>query len=246
MVSSTGTSSTTKSPIARKPLWLTLAAVACGVAILLGLGTWQLQRLQWKNELIASLTVRLAADPVALPADLSDPEITFLRVRVAGIFDHDAELRLLSRTRDGAVGLHLMTPLTTSGGRVVLVDRGWAPAADDPAVTRPAGEVVVEGAVRAFEAPNRFTPANDPAGNAWFNPDRAAMAAAVGVAEVAEVYIGAISPVAAITAGELPIGDPPGVNLRNNHLGYALTWYGLAAALIVVAGLAMRRRTGDG
>lgn len=215
--------------------------MACGVAILIGLGTWQVQRLQWKTALIAALAARLDADPVALPADLSDPaRLAFLRVRVTGVFDHDAELRLLSRTRGGAAGLHLMTPLTMASGAVVLVDRGWVPAADDPAIARPAGDVTVDGAVRAFVAPGRFTPANDPAGNAWFNPDRAAMAAAVGADDVAAVYIGAI------TSGEtLPAGDPPGVNLRNNHLGYALTWYGLAGAMVVVAVAAMRRRPED-
>ena len=223
----------------RKPRWLAVVAVACGVAVLLGLGTWQVQRLQWKNALIADLAARLAAAPVGWPADLSDPAgLAFLRVRVRGAFDHEAELHLLSRTRDGAVGLHLMTPLRLATGEVVLVDRGWVADADDPAIARPAGPVEVEGALRLFEAPGRFTPANDAAGNAWFYPDRAAMAAAAGVGEVAAVYIGAIN-------DGLPAGDPPGINLRNNHLGYAITWYGLAAALVVVAVLAGRRRTED-
>ncbi len=232
---------TTRPDKARR--WVAAAGMASALAILLSLGTWQVQRLQWKTALIEELTARLSADAVAFPVDLArvSDDLQFLRVRVSGRFKHDGELELLSRTRGGVVGMHLMVPLEIAPGRFVLVDRGWVrdPAAAE--VSRPPGEVEVEGVIRTFQPPGRFTPDNDPVRNMWFNPDLAAMAEAAGVNDAAPVYVTAIAP------DGVPAGDPPGVNLRNSHLAYAITWYSLALVLLVMAAVAMvRGRLGYG
>ena len=222
--------------------WLTAGVVACAVAMLLSLGTWQVARLKWKVALIDELAVRVAAEAVAFPIDLqaADDDLQFLRVRISGTFKHSGEQHLFSRTRGGVAGFHLMTPLEMAPGRYVFVDRGWV---SDPAaagISRPEQEVVVEGVIRNFLAPGTFTPDNDPAANMWFNPDLQAMAEAAEVSAVAPVYIAAITPEGA------PVGDPPGINLRNNHLGYAITWYSLAVALLgMVAAALFRRKESD-
>lgn len=223
-------------------VWLSIGAVVGALAILLFLGTWQVVRLQWKTALIDELAARVGAEAVAFPIDLrvADDDLQFLRVRVSGTFKHAGEQRLFSRTRGGVAGFHLMTPLEMAPGRYVFVNRGWV---SDPAaagISRPDRQVVVEGVIRNFLPPGSFTPDNDPAANMWFNPDLEAMANAAGVSDVAPVYIAAITPEGA------PVGDPPGVNLRNNHLGYAITWYGLAAALLgVVAAAVFKRKESD-
>lgn len=221
--------------------WLAAAGVALALAILLSLGTWQVQRLQWKTALIDELTARLGAEAVPFPIDLAraDDDLQFLRVRVSGTYKHDGELLLFSRTRGGVAGFHLMTPMAIAPGRFVLVDRGWVRDPAAPAVSRPVGDVAVEGVIRTFQPPGRFTPDNNPGANMWFHPDLAAMAEAAGIADAAPVYV------AAITREGLPVGDPPGVNLRNSHLAYAITWYSLAVVLLgMVAVAAVRGKNG--
>ncbi len=205
--------------------------------VLIALGTWQVQRLAWKAELIAFVEAQLAAPAVPLPADLSQPGdisgFEFRRVAVTGTLLHDREI-YLAATHRGKVGFHVITPLRRDGGGFVLVDRGWVPAeARDPprrAEGQIEGVVTIEGLVRAPDEPGWLTPDNDLAKNYWFWRDVAAMAAFARVD--APPLIVEAGP--ALNPGGLPIGRALRFDIPNDHLQYAITWYLLAAALAVI------------
>lgn len=112
-----------------EPRWAPSLAALLGVLVLLGLGTWQLERLEWKETLIAEYLARRAAPPIALPDPIGDPvALDNRRVRLVGRFLHDRELYLGARSYKDEVGFHVVTPFRLDDGRAVMVDRGWVPA----------------------------------------------------------------------------------------------------------------------
>jgi surfeit locus 1 family protein len=220
----------------RPRLWPTLAT-ALGLALLLALGTWQLQRLHWKEALIAARTAQLAAPPAALPATADDwRAFDFRKLSARGTFRHDLEQLYGTYAIGGEVGHHLLTPLVRPDGAAVLVDRGWVPADQAHPATRrqgqPAGEVTVDGIARyrADDRPGWFTPANQPEQGLWFTYDLPAIEAALGLDLLPVVVEADATP----NPGGLPIGGQTQVLLPNSHLQYVITWYGLAAALLAM------------
>jgi surfeit locus 1 family protein len=228
-------------------LWPTIVTLM-GLVVLLGLGTWQLERLEWKRALIAEREAKLASAPEILPPG-SDAwaDWDFRSVVVEGEFRHDLEQLFGVAAIDGQVGHHVLTPLVRPGGAAVLVDRGWVPAMHShPAARRQgqlAGPVQVTGIAR-FRADNRpgwFTPDNRPAQGHWYWYDLSALETALRL-ELLPVVIEADR---APNPGGLPLGGQTRTELPNNHLQYAITWYGLAAGLLGVwisFGLARGRR----
>ncbi|MBT5108794.1 MAG: SURF1 family protein [Rhodospirillaceae bacterium] len=211
------------------------------LVILLGLGVWQLQRHAWKSDLIEKLQTRAESPAAPLATDVGDLDasaldaIEFQRVRVSGLFLHDKELYLLNRSLNGNPGVHVLTPLQRSDGGVIMVNRGWTPFdKKDPELRMQgqlAGPVTVEGIVRLMRKPNDFMPDNEPDKNTWFYWDAVAMAAAVGVETLPSYYVSASkNPV----AGTYPVGHQWRLDIRNNHIEYAITWFSLAIALIVI------------
>ncbi len=230
----------------RPTLWPTLVA-APALLVLIGLGVWQLERLAWKRTLIATIEARLEAPAVALPAEVRDPEAWgYRRVVVRGRFLHDREIHLFAHDRRGQLGYFVVTPLRRADGGFVLVNRGWVPAARKDPATRPAGQVEgpveIEGIVRLPWRQGWFVPDNDPAENVWFWGDLEGMAAAAGIAAPALLVDAGPAP----NPGGLPVGGQTKVRFRNDHLGYALTWFGLAAGLAVVYVLYHLRREASG
>jgi surfeit locus 1 family protein len=226
-----------------------------GIAVLIGLGVWQLERMVWKRALIATLTESLVADPVPLPPPAAWPGLTrqateFRRVRLAGTFLHDKEALVYaigsgSRTAAGGLGYRVFTPLRLDGGALVMVDRGFVPDADKAPEARAAGQVAgpveIVAVIRWPEARPMFAPADDPVRNMWFARDPAVIAAAKGIT-IAPFYVAQESPAA---PGGLPRVTRLQPNLPDNHLQYALTWFSLALALAVIFGLwAFGRRRG--
>jgi surfeit locus 1 family protein len=217
-------------------LWPTIATLI-GLAVLLALGTWQLERLEWKRALVAEREAKLAAPPETLPA-ASDawPAWDFRPVVVEGEFRHDLEQLFGVAAIDGQVGHHVLTPLVRPDGAAVLVDRGWVPATrSHPAARREgqlAGLVQVTGIARfrADDRPGWFTPDNRPAQGHWYWYDLAAIETALGL-ELLPVVIEADR---VLNPGDLPRGGQTRIELPNNHLQYAITWYGLAAGLLGV------------
>ncbi len=222
-------------------LWPTIMTLPAIVA-LLALGTWQLQRLEWKGAIIDARETALAAPPMLAPAAFDPARHSGRRVRLSGRFLHAKELYSAPRPRDGRNGLRIVTPLRLADGAVVLVDRGWVPAERKSPATRRAGQiegsVTIEGVIRAPGQRGRFVPDNQPADNLWFSFDVSAMAKAAALERV-RPYLVVAGPAA--NPGGLPLGRPYRVEIRNEHLGYAVIWYGLAAALLAIYILYARR-----
>lgn len=216
----------------RPSIALTLCAVISFI-ILCGLGTWQLQRLAWKTGLIEQVAARMDADPVPLPVAIDTPDDwRFRQVSVAGTFVHDGEAHRTGKASAGEIGYRIFTPLQRPDGTVVMVERGWVPGpkkqAGDRAGSQPEGLQTVTGVLRLPDPRNSFTPDDDPVGNMWFASDPRAMAAAAGLTAPAWYVVAAKSP------GQWPRAGRPELNLRNNHLEYAFTWFSLAAILAVI------------
>jgi surfeit locus 1 family protein len=233
----------------RPRLWPTVAMLA-GLAVLLALGTWQVQRLHWKAALIAEREAQLTAPAEPLPTGAEDwREWDFRRVSVAGEFRHDLEQLFGAYGVAGQVGHHVLTPLIRPDGTAVLVDRGWVPAdRAHPAARREGqvpGEVEVMGIARyrGDDAAGWFTPDNRPEAGLWYSYDLPALERALGLDLLPVVVDADATP----NPGGLPIGGRTRVELPNNHLQYAVTWYGLAAALIAIyLAFSLERREGRG
>lgn len=218
-------------------------ATGVAAAILIGLGAWQLERLSWKNGLIALVAQRMAADPAPVPpkpewAGLDVSAWSYRRVRATGTFDAGAQARVYAVLSDekgpyGGPGYWIMAPLALKDGGVVVVNRGFAPEgrAELATLAPPAGEVTVTGTLREPETRNLFTPADEPDKRLFFARDPATIAGGLGVADAAPFTI---DEDAAPTAGALPQGGETRVAFPNRHLEYALTWFGLAGALVAV------------
>ncbi|NNE82670.1 MAG: SURF1 family protein [Alphaproteobacteria bacterium] len=228
-----------------KPTLGATVAAALAVLILIGLGTWQLDRREWKSQVIESRAQRVTA-PAMTFLDIGDVDTAEYRpVRLTGRYRVGDSIKLLSRTRAGKPGYHIVTPFEIDGAaRVVLVDRGWVPVDRDPDIAvAPDGLIEIEGFVRRFEIPNRFTPDNDPVAGDWFYLDGDQLASALNL-DVAPIYV-QLAPDAA-PPGAYPQGDVPNVALRNPHLQYAVTWYALALVLLVIYVIFhARRRVGE-
>jgi surfeit locus 1 family protein len=226
----------------RPTFWPTVFTIPA-LLVLLGLGSWQLDRMHWKDALIAGRTARTAAAPMILPAagtELSPSalaDIEYRRATATGRFLHDREMYLAARTLQGAIGYQVVTPLQQTDGSIVLVNRGWVPADRKDPARRAEGQtqgiVTVEGAVRAPGRQHWLQPDNEPAKNLWFWSDLSAMArqASVPAERLVPVFLEA-GP--APNPGGLPAGGQTRVNLPNDHLQYAITWYALAVGLAAI------------
>lgn len=239
----------------RRGLLLPAVAAVAAFAILIGLGTWQLERLAWKEALLARVEARVHAPAVPLPppgawAGLSREADEYRHVAVRGTFDHGREALVFTvRGEDAAgpfkgQGYLVVTPLVRPDGPPILVNRGFVPADRRDPSTRAegqvTGEVEVTGLLRLPEEASWFVPANDPARGAFYRMDPAGIAAAKGLPDAAPFVVDAD---AAPVPGGLPDGGGTRIAFPNRHLEYALTWYGLAAALLgVCAALLWSRR----
>lgn len=213
----------------RSALTLTVLGVlaALGIAALLSLGVWQVQRLAWKTDLIERVETRLASPPSPAPtpaewADVSEANDEYRKVTVTGRFLHDQSVQTQAVTALGA-GFWLMTPVQTADG-TYLVNRGFVPSDNRDGATLPEGDVTVTGLMRMTEPEGGFLRKNDPAADRWFSRDVAAIGSAKGLT-LAPFFIDA-----EIGQG-LPVGGLTVVSFPNKHLGYALTWFALAAGL---------------
>jgi surfeit locus 1 family protein len=218
---------------------LLLLAASAAVAGFTSLGVWQLQRLAWKRDLIERVDARIHAAPIPAPTPTQWSLVTaanseYRNVQVQGQFLHEYETLVQAVSVRGP-GFWVMTPLQTTDGYTVLINRGFvAPRYREPA-TRAAsqapGEIWVTGLLRMSETGRGFLRENEPAADRWYARDVAAIAAARGLVNVAPYFIDA-------AASESPIPNAPEggltvVSFRNSHLEYALTWFALA---VVVAG----------
>lgn len=240
---------------AARSLILPAVAAAVVVAVLLSLGTWQLHRLAWKTDLIAAATGRTRAAPIAAPdlaeAAAATPEaLDWTPVRLAGRFLVGTDLPVHAilgepRGRHGGPGAWIMTPLRREDGSIVWVNRGFVPRRGRdlaPFAAAPAEPVTVTGILRRPEPRGLHTPADDPAHHLWFVRDPAVLSAAAGL-EAARTAPYTVDAAADLTPPEgLPQAGETRLTYPNDHLGYAVTWYGLAAACVAVFAVFARGR----
>jgi len=222
----------------RRRLLLPLLAALPVLAALVGLGTWQVQRLAWKTALLTGIEAAEAGPAIPLPA--TPPP--YAKVEVAGRFDHARESLLGVEVRGGVLGGHLLTPLLRDGAAPLLVDRGWVPLERDRGVDRPEGPVTVTGYVRAADTRDWNSPRDDPAGRRFYLLDPAVIGAALDLPALAPFALVALAPATA-PPGTLPAAPRALPRPNNPHLGYAITWFGLAGALLGVLFVFLRRRS---
>jgi surfeit locus 1 family protein len=207
------------------------AMAAAMLAVLLGLGTWQVQRMHWKEAVLAQIARAEVAPPIELPAQ---PE-PYSRVQVTGRLRDDLAALYGAQVRDTQAGVQLgaqlIEPLEREAGAAILVDLGWVPETRPQPIARHEAEVRLEGYVRPSDTPGLFSAADNPAARRFFTLNAAAIGEAFGLQQVAPFFLIAMGPTPPERypdpARHLP--RPP-----NNHLSYAITWYGLAVALVVI------------
>ncbi len=219
----------------RPTFWPTLMSIPAFL-VLLALGTWQVNRLAWKEEIVRAFAERVNAEPLMVaPAGRALDEIEYRRVRLSGRYLNDHEMFLAGRTYNGRGGWNVLTPFETADGAVVVVDRGWVPLDKRDRATRPQslieGPTTVEGVIRRADVRNYFTPVNEPDRNLWFSADVEAMARKAGIPKVHPYLVEGLRQT---IPGGFPVGGEIRVALRNDHLQYAITWYALALALVVI------------
>lgn len=213
----------------RKALLIPLLFGFAGAAILIYLGLWQMERLGWKQDVLANIESRIAADPVAL-SDRPDPaEDQYLPVRVEGAFGEGALRVLVSRKRVGA-GYLVISPFVTHDGRRILVDRGFIKL-ETPLPAPPQQPVTIIGNLHWPDDRNPSTPENDVDENTWFARDIGQMA---NVLKTEELLLTSRE----VTPSETVISPLPvdTTHIPNDHLNYAVTWFSLAAIWLVMTG----------
>ena len=229
----------------RPTLWATVWA-GVTVAILLSFGTWQVKRLFWKEALIAERQDGFNAEAVPLPeSDRDIPGILWRRVTITGEFLHESEIHMAARSMRSNVGWHILTPFLRDSGQTVMVNRGWVPQDRRHAAARPQGQiqgtVTIEGIATPGARKGWFTPVNDVGNNVWLWADLAGISDALDV-RLQPLVVDAIE---VENPGGFPIGGQTRINLPNDHLQYAATWYILAVTLVVIYVIYHRRREED-
>ena len=208
---------------------LTLTLIGCVIAGLLALGVWQLQRRTWKLDLIQRTEAMLRSPPVPAPPPAAWGSIgtndVYRPVTVTGRYRTNTDSYTQAATALGG-GFWILTPLDT-GNFTVLVNRGFVPPEQRGKVPPPPGIITVRGLLRVTEPGGGFLRHNDPGADRWYSRDVAAIVAKRGLSDVAPYFIDA----AATPGATWPRGGLTVVSFRNNHLVYALTWFGLAALL---------------
>ncbi len=222
------------------------------LAVLLGLGAWQLSRLAWKNDLVSQVAARIHAAPVALPPSSAWAAMTaerdeYRRVTVSGTFRNTSETylyhvsgdsrRAADRTKVQGQGFFVFTPFVLGDGAVVLINRGFVPNGRQDPATRASGQIegptTLTGLVRFPETRSMLAAPDDAARRQFYTRDIAMMASAAGLdgSQVAPFSIDA-DPLP--LPGGLPQGGETRLDFPNRHFEYALTWFGLALTLIGV------------
>lgn len=224
-----------------------------GLVILIGLGVWQLDRKVWKENLITTLNTRLGRAPEDLPpraswAQLREDKEEFRRVVFPAEFLDGEEALVYTagsplRPDVKGPGYWVFAPARLAGGSIILVNRGFVPADRKDPGTRtegaPHGVIDIVGVLRWPETRNSFTPADDPKNNVWFLRDSNSIAKFKTWLTAAPFYIDQEGPV---PPGALPKPGKLEVRLPDNHLQYAITWFGLALALAGVFIVWLARR----
>ena len=224
----------------RPLLWPTLISLPI-LVLCLALSVWQMERREWKRDILDRIAANQSAVPIALDALLSggDPlRREYGKVALSGTFLHDKEFHLAARSRGNDVGIQVVTPLRTDKGQIVLLDRGWVPSEKKDPAKRAEGQiegtVKLVGVVRRTQVQRQFAPDNVPDKNVWFTVDVPLMRKLAGGRPDPALDTFFLEADANHNPGGLPIGGQTQLDIPNDHLQYAITWFLLAMALIGV------------
>ena len=220
----------------RPLLWPTLISLPIFI-FTLGLGVWQMERREWKRDILDRITVNQAAAPMPLDELLrGDPlRREYGRVTLSGSFLHDTEFHLAARSRKNDVGIQVVTPVRTDDGKIVLFDRGWVPSTRKEPAKRAegqvAGKIELTAIVRRSQVQRQFAPDNVPDKNVWFHVDVPLMRKMAGGAPDPVLDTFFLEADTKPNPGGVPIGGQTRLDIPNDHLQYALTWFGIALAM---------------
>lgn len=234
---------TSAPPRNRKGLVLIGFLTLLTVTVFTSLGFWQVQRLDWKTDLIARVDARLSAPVTKVPGppewdELSAQDDEYRRTVLTGSYVKDADA-LVKAVAEYGSGYWVLSPLRTPEGWIVWINRGFVPQGRSNAADRPLPEGLqkITGLLRMNQPGGAFLRSNDPENDRWYSRDVRALAQTRGLDNVAPYFIDA----ARSDQGGLPIGGLTVVSFRNAHLGYALTWFALAIGLTVASVILLRR-----
>lgn len=221
------------------PFWATVFTLL-GVTVLLGLGGWQLQRLQWKEKLNAQRYQQLQelVDLDTIPLDTALPNLDFNRVRLSGHFLQLGRLHMPAKVYQDKIGWYVIEVFEQDTGRLWLINRGWVPQDGLAALPAPSeAEQTLTAIARQVQPPGRFTPPNNATSNHWYSYDvRAMFGALAAQPEIAEALLARAATNTILEAEYAsdtpPIGGITILQLPNNHLQYAFTWLSLALVLL--------------
>jgi surfeit locus 1 family protein len=214
---------------------------------LIALGIWQLERREWKEALLADLELALSPSTEALDISAAEPELAsrdYIRVKLRGRFDN-AQERYLFAVLDGQTGWQVITPFVTTDRRIVLVNRGFVPDSLKDPRSRPqsllAGETELIGLLRRKPSAGPFAPQNQPSRNIWFWADIDALLRSIPDAATLRPLNGIVQALPSGAGESWPRPVPPDPSaIPNNHLQYAITWFALAAILLVMTVMLIR------
>ena len=208
------------------------------IAVLLtAMGIWQIQRLDWKTQLIAERRERINAPAATLEIALADPvQAQYFPIRLKGVFLHQHPLRIVARTHAGVAGYGIVTPFRVKEGPVLFVDRGWVPFdVDEANLSYPEGAIDLVGYIR-IPVSDSWRDSQTRKGD-WYRVEPVAMARSLpSMLVITTFYIQA-----AEVGTDPPYGMVPSPDLHNPHLGYALTWFSLALVVLIMTFIWLRK-----
>jgi len=227
-----------------KPTLLAWFFFLGGIITTVSLGIWQVQRLEEKTALIARIERGAGIHMKEVPSnDAALAALEFHRVRLQGAWVEDTEFHVAARYFKGENGYHIFAPLALADGRTALVNRGWVPTKQKEIAMRPEsvvrGKADVVAMVRIGADRNFFTPISQPEKNMWFGRDVAQMQKAAGLKNVIPATFDVVG---AQDAKTLPVAFAGEIKLRNDHLSYIITWFGIALGMVVICVLSHRRK----
>ncbi len=216
-----------------RPLPLLISLVAFCTCVVFG--TWQIQRLIWKENLIERIETANAQAPLqALPPAEELEQYHYYFVNLTGEYLHEHELHLAARYHNSVLGYSILTPMALADGRIVMINRGWVPSDKKELETRPDsqpdGTREITAMIRLNHERNPFTPPNQPERNVWFGRDVDEMAAYTEL----DLEPLTLDRIGEQMEGFLPVPATGEVNLRNDHLSYVITWYLIAAGIAAI------------
>ena len=221
----------------RPLLWPSIFSVII-FAILFSFGTWQVKRLFWKEALIERYTIQSQSNPIKNPSKLDSSINEFKSVEFTGSFLHKNEIYITGKTYEGNAGFHVITPFELNNNKIILINRGWVSEGyrnpEKRKFSLVEGQILIKGIIRYPQKKGYFVPENDGKNGFWFTIKPNEIINFLNLTSnkvINNYYIDALRQGEKLT---LPIGVTGKPKLRNQHLSYAVTWYGLALSLLFV------------